>query len=438
MSSISELMRKGFDKILPIPKTPRVYRRPPPPKPVSWVPKGRIGNEMYEERLRDFAKEIRAIDALRKRRMKYSSRGWAYLLEGLGKIHKGEFTSCQKAINDCRKLGLLPIDFTAQDQDATRRFACIHEAVDPTVPLKKLKEDIDEMLQELPSRITDYWDDEKFYVMMCVEKGDIRNLFKPICQEYHVPIVNSKGWYPIELRGHIARLSMKAEARGLTPVLLLFYDHDPEGLKITNKFRKGLRDVRRGTKWNPSGLIIERFGLNAEEIEKYGLMWIENLKTGSGRESRDWAYIRKFGRRKCESNAIFKNDDTLEAGEKICRNAIEKYYGKDALDRFKQKEEASKQVLGGICDDPIWEDVEEQLDDLIETLEEKKEETEDPLEEVKVKLAVDVFLDNQYLGRCPKCREYFNYDSDDIDRLVRCRWCNTPMRLKKAENWIGR
>lgn len=70
--------------------------------------------------------------------------------------------------------------------------------------------------------------------MMCVEKGDIKELFRPICQEHHVPIVGSKGSYPILLRFHIAKLSMKAEERGSTPVLLLFYDHDPMRMKITS------------------------------------------------------------------------------------------------------------------------------------------------------------------------------------------------------------
>lgn len=48
---------------------------------------------------------------------------------------------------------------------------------------------------------------------------------------------------------------------------------------------------------------------------------------------------------KCESNALFKNDETLKAGEEICRRAIEKYYGEDALERFRKKEEACMHAL---------------------------------------------------------------------------------------------
>jgi len=32
-------------------------------------------------------------------------------------------------------------------------------------------------------------------------------------------------------------------------------------------------------------------------------------------ESRDYGYIEKYGQQKCESNALFKNDVTLRAGE---------------------------------------------------------------------------------------------------------------------------
>ena len=49
--SEDRIMTKAFDKLLPIPKTPRVYRPPPPPKPLSWVPSGKLGDYAYEARL---------------------------------------------------------------------------------------------------------------------------------------------------------------------------------------------------------------------------------------------------------------------------------------------------------------------------------------------------------------------------------------------------
>lgn len=434
--SIGSLMKQAFDKVLPIPKTPRLYRPPPPPKPLTWIPHGSIGQIRYEMRLRDFATEIRVMDSQRTKRFKYSSRGWCYLLEGLGKIHKGEFVACQKAINDCRKIGLLPINFVASDQDVTRHISGIHEASNPTAPLKRLKADVAEMLEKLPSYSTDYWTDEEYYVMMCVEKGDILNLFKPICKEYHVPVVSSKGWSPISLRSDIAKLGQEAEVDGLAPVMLLFYDHDPGGMKISNRFRKNLMDCARGTGWQPYGLIIDRFGLNKEDIDKYDLTWIDNLKTSSGRESTDWKYRNEYGRRKCEVNALFKNDETLAAAEEICRAAIEKYYGTDAKARFGAKEEKVKEEkLGGVYDNPIWEDFKEKVDGLIESFEESdQDDEEDPVTPATGEEEIAVVLDDGYYGRCPRCRRSFNYDVGDLDRLVRCRVCRQPMRLKMSKD----
>jgi len=247
--------------------------------------------------------------------------------------------------------------------------------------------------------------------------------------------VNSKGWYPILLRYHIAKLSIKAEARGLTPVLLLFYDHDPAGLKITSRFRKGLRDISRSVDWYPTNLIIERFGLNKEDIDRYGLTWIENLKTGSGREAKDPDYVRKYGRRKCESNALFKNDETLEAGERICRDAIERYYGKDALERFGEKEKKAKESLSAVYENPLWEALDENLGSLINSLSEEAEEKEDePLEAEEVS-EVEIFRkapdDRLYYGSCPRCGMQFDYDEQDTGRTVRCRYCHKLMKLIK-------
>lgn len=429
---IRDLMEKAFNKVLPIPKTPRVYHPPPPPRPVSWVPHGRLGDWTYESRLKTFAEEILAIDSQRTKPVKCFARGWCYILEGLGKIVKEEFDACAEAKHDCRKIGLLRIDFVAEDQDMTRRFSGIHEASDPTVLLEQLKVQVEQMLNNLPSFTTDYWIDEKYYVMMCVEKGDILNLLKPICDEYHVPIVNSKGWAPILLRAHIAALAQKAEARGLTPVLLLFYDHDPAGLKISSTFRKNLEDIAAATGWHPDNLIIERFGLNKEDIERYNLTWIENLRTSSGRESNDWSYIQKYGRRKCESNALFKNDDTLKAGEEICRRAIEKYYGSDAKERFKKKEQQTKNKLSEVYNDPLWNNFYARVDKLIESHAEKKPKDEKQQTKLTAEKEIEVSVDNKYYGRCPKCGELFNYDASDNGRLVRCRFCSLPMRLKWA------
>jgi hypothetical protein len=434
--SLGSVLRRAFDKVLPIPKTPKVYHPPPPPRPLSWVPHGRVGDNKYEERLKDFAMEILAIDAGRTNRIKYSARGWCYLLEGLGRIHKGEFDACEKAINDCRKIGLLPIAFVAEDQDITRRFSGLHQASDPTALLDELKRQVEEMLAALPSSTTDYWEGENYFVMMVVEKVDIYNIFEPICQEYKVPIANSKGWSPIRLRAHIASLSQWAESRGLTPVLLLFYDLDPAGWKISHKFRKNLWDISRATGWKPVKIIIDRFGLNEEDINRYNLTWIPGLKSARGREIKDEAYIKKFGIRKCESNALLRSDETLKAAEEICRRAIEKYYGSDAKERFRKKEEESKEKLTEVYHNPIWKNLFETIEEINRKLAKPKETKKETFRQNKMERAkeVEVKIYKGYYGVCPKCGQTFDYKEEDVDanKVVICRKCRQLIKLKWA------
>ena len=56
--------------------------------------------------------------------------------------------------------------------------------------------------------------------------------------------------------------------------------HDVIGLKITDSFRKGIKDLEDVTEFDPTeeNLIIERFGLNMQEIINYNLMWIDNAR----------------------------------------------------------------------------------------------------------------------------------------------------------------
>jgi len=434
-----DLIEQAFDKLLPIPESPREYIPPPPPRPLSWIPHGKLGDPLYESRLQAFAAELKVIDSQRTYPIKPGSRGWCYLIEEHGKIDKGEFDACQKAINDCRKIGLLSMDFVAEDQDETRHFRGIHRASNPIECLRQMREDVAEMRRLLPSKMTYYWKGEKYFLIMVVEKYEILNLADQVNREYHLPSASSKGWATLHVRNNIAKLCKWAESQGLIPVLFLFYDLDFTGWKITNKFRKNLKDMERGTHWNPDKLIIERIGLNKEDIEKYDLTWIDNLKTSSGREPRPGPsldeYGRLFGHKKCEANSLFKSDETLRAAEQIFRNAIEKWLGSDAKERFKKKEQESTEILKqqGIYDDPVWENFDVELTRIEGALADQEPKKTEATPNLAQEQEVEVIIDGKYYGKCPKCGAQFNYDEErDNGRLVRCRNCNQAMRLKTA------
>src|SRR5262249_34801112 len=70
--------------------------------------------EKYDADLEQFANRLKEIDS--RVDFKVSSRGWCYILENEYGLAKGEFDKAQDLINSCRKNGLLPIDFTAEDE----------------------------------------------------------------------------------------------------------------------------------------------------------------------------------------------------------------------------------------------------------------------------------------------------------------------------------
>ena len=47
---------------------------------------------------------------------KVSSRGWCYIMEQAGIITKQNFNKVEQMLNRCRKTGLLPVDFVAEEE----------------------------------------------------------------------------------------------------------------------------------------------------------------------------------------------------------------------------------------------------------------------------------------------------------------------------------
>ena len=447
LPEISEDLERLFKKILPIRKKPKPYK---PKRANNFVPRGQIGNLKYEIALRNFADFVKAEQGKLQQtrpKLKFGARSWGYYLEDGVRVSKGDFDAIEKAIGDARKLGYLPIlGFIAEDQDETRHFSGILNPIDPSHYLQELKEDVFSMLNRLAEINTNFWTGEKYFVMMLTEKGDMKRLFKPICDTYHVPIASTKGWSPIENRALVAQFSKIAEERGQTPVLLLFYDLDIAGRKISTTFRKNLKDCEQGTGYDPGTelnpkLIIERFGLNKDQVDKYCLTWINNLLSSNNNDlaGTDPGYEREIGRRKCESNAIFKNEQTIHAAEQICSEAIEKYHGTDAISRFGQKEEQTKQGYGDIYNAPIWNQFAKAMDELTEIYRKKEAYKENHLI-VTNELVAEIKKEGNvyYYGQCPKCKSIFNYDiSEDIGKVKVCPQCKTPMRLVLKEKKLG-
>jgi hypothetical protein len=305
--------------------------------------------EEFVEYLQDISNEIG---------FKVSSRGWCYLLETRRLINKDEFDKVNELINKCRRKGLLPIDFVMEE--SAREFHNVEEPDDEGI-IKKFGRYLN-IARHAPEFYTpDWWEGEEYYIQMVVEKIDLVTLFEPVCEEYHLCIANSKGWSSMLQRAEYARRFAEAEQRGLKCVLLYAGDHDPDGLRISEFIRKNLYDLKDivwddGLEgYDPTDLIIERFGLNYDFIEENNLTWIDNLITGSKKnlaspthKNFKMAYVQEYlhtiGERKCEANAIITMPDVARD---LVREAIEKYVGPDAKDRFEEK----RQVVRDEFDD---------------------------------------------------------------------------------------
>ena len=309
-----------------------------------------------------FANQLIEID--NETGFKVSSRGWCYQLEGLNVITKGDFNRVQSLINECRKNGMLPINFVAEE--SARKFENVWVPTEGT-PEENLIEWIKATLDAGNYHNPDYWKDEKYYIQMLVEKVDLVSLFKPVCEEYNICIATSKGWASISQRAEIADRFRDMEDSGHIPVLLYAGDHDPFGLGISDFLMKNFVDIELGTDWSPRNLIIDRFGLNYNFIIKNDLSWIENLETGSGKNA-DISnpivkrYVKEYGYRKVEANAIVVNP---VAGRKLCRDAIESYMGPTALIRFEELKDKTIASYETVMNDA---EIFEPLNDALELL----------------------------------------------------------------------
>lgn len=277
---------------------------------------------------------------------KVSSRGWCYLLEGERVINKDQFDKAENYINNCRRNGLLPVDFVAEEEG--RQFSGVETPEGSSVK-EYIRGYVQSPLNCANWYTPDWWQDEQYYIQMLVEKIDLKTLFEPVCEQYHIPIATSKGWSSILQRATYARRFKEAEDKGLKCVLLYCGDHDPDGLRISDFIRSNLAEIsdiewedgERG--YDPDNLIIQRFGLDTAFIIKHKLTWIDNLITGSRKNLASplhknftmpyvQQYLKTIGERKCEANAIVPFP---VIARNLVTEAIEEYLGDDALSRFK-------------------------------------------------------------------------------------------------------
>ena len=311
---------------------------------------------IYDEQMEAFCAGIIELIGLD---FEVGARGWGYVCEAHNLITKADIDRAEKLVNDCRKSGMLPLDICLVDEG--RAFDHV-QRIDDETP----EEQAEWIVDYINTAHSDYWpesfwDDQEFYVQMVVEKSTLKSLFDPVCAEFFVPLATASGWCDINMRADMMRRFAEKESDGKQGVLLYGGDHDPGGLQISNYLRANMEAVSDAVGgWSPDQLIIERFGLNFDFIEKHGLTWIDNLITGAKGKMKSIClsdkrhidhnkpyvqnYLKQFcgpkkgdkwtNPRKVEGEALVRVPDL---GRDLCRQAILKYVSADAPDLYAER-----------------------------------------------------------------------------------------------------
>jgi hypothetical protein len=270
---------------------------------------------------------------------KFGPRGWAYYAEGLGLITKGEFDRFEKLLTDMRKDGELDPDVI--EPDASRMATDVGDfdasEARPEAYARAAVNDIGEQLRSWATAYKEngYWDGLDYYVEMIVEKKDLVQIFRSTADRYNVRITNGKGDTDIHTRLAMLKRFRDHTQAGRRCALLAIGDHDPKGRHIVEGLRRTIMSCAniKGLDWDEPDFDVVDVGLTAEQVYSLGLMRIENLETGGGRDlshpshpdhSKPYVqnYIREFGVWKCEANALVGHPAKARA---LLEDAINEY-----------------------------------------------------------------------------------------------------------------
>ncbi len=274
---------------------------------------------------------------------KVGTRGWCYRLEGENLITKGEFNDAVNVITIARKAGLLPVDFSAIDPKRVAKNVVYFDGSSISAELEKWEDAMLESVDKYSPTLLK--EDTNVYFEVMVEKSDLVGLFLPICKKYQIPITNIGGQPDINSRVAMMRRCKRERDSGRKVILLYCGDHDPSGLVIARTLKGNLKALQRATDVDPSFIELDIFGLTYEYIVEHELLWVDNLETGNKELNKRGIgldhpkhpdhqkkyvqeYIKKYGARKVEANALMKD---VKAARRLLEDTILKYISSYAL-----------------------------------------------------------------------------------------------------------
>ena len=366
----------------------KVQLPPYPQRAEGCSRKGKLPAELAEQRRLFKTKLGEAINQVYERGDSWSARGWCYDLETCG-LEKGDFDSAEALIKELRLEGVVPLDAILEDKMREwHGFEYVHDN-DSAGYAETIINYIRYYVKNY--RPFSFWERQKAFVCMAVEKIDLVSIFKPICNQYQVPIANFRGSPDFLGRGKVLLEFIKHWEQGRSVVVLYCGDHDPAGLRMSGQemqdnFAK-MHNSRIGNNklyFRDDLFHIERFGLNAEFIKKNNIQWIENLHTGQKDKSKcnDLAdtrhvdhnkpyvqdYLKEFCTykyddhlkrerwygRKVEANVLVANK---KLGQDLCKEAIERYISFDSVQKFNAELKEPRIELSSILGKQLAEGV---------------------------------------------------------------------------------
>lgn len=291
----------------------------------------------------------------------FGPRGWAYYAEGLGLITKGDFSRFTSLLTDMRKAGELNPDVIEPDlsrmatevDDYESNYSTEDEHAENAIS------DISDRL-EIWARIYHehgFWDHLDYYVEMIVEKKDLVQIFQTTSDKYNIRVTNGKGDTDIHTRLAMLKRFKEHTEEGRRCILLAVGDHDPKGLQIVEGLHNTLMSCAniKGLDWDYPEFDVVNIGLTEEQIDDMGLMRINNLETGGGKDlaSPNHAdfnktyvqdYIERFGIWKCEANALVSNP---AAAQNMLEDAINEFIPQAHLSDIRERNQPAQQRVRG-------------------------------------------------------------------------------------------
>ncbi len=135
-----------------------------------------------------------------------------------------------------------------------------------------------------------YWLDQSAHVEVWCEKDALSGVIQPVCEQYGVTYVATRGFPSVTL---LYESAVSLVAIGKPACIFYFGDHDASGRAISGNLEADLRQ-------HGADVTVQRVALNPDQIAAYGLP----TRPGKWTDSRHAAFAARYGDACVELDAL--------------------------------------------------------------------------------------------------------------------------------------